>query len=83
MIKEVADMETIAVSELRANLMQILKRIQSGQSITITSRGQEIARLVPPENSREKARQALKKLRKTAKIGDVLSPIDADWEAMK
>lgn len=76
-------METIAVSELRANLMQVLKRIQTGARITITSRGKEIAVLVPPENSIEKARMALKELRKTAKIGDVLSPVDVDWEAMK
>lgn len=76
-------METIAVSEFRANMIQILKRIQSGASITITSRGQEIARLLPPEKSMENARAALKELRKTAKIGDVLSPIDVEWKAMK
>jgi prevent-host-death family protein len=74
-------METIAVSEFRANLMQILQRIQSGASITITSRGRKIARLVPPDDSMEEARLALEKLRKTAKVGDVLSPIDVKWEA--
>lgn len=76
-------MEIIPVSELRANLMRVLKRIESGASITITSRGREMARLVPPENSMEKAREALKDLRKTATMEDVLSPTGEEWEAMR
>ena len=76
-------MNTIAVSELRTNLMRILKDIESGASITITSRGREIARIVPPENSRDKAKQALRKLSKTAIVKDVISPIGEEWEAMQ
>ena len=76
-------METIAVSELRNNLMSVLKQIESGTSITITTRGREIARLVPPENSSDKAKKALKKLSKTAIIRDIISPIDEEWEAMQ
>jgi len=75
--------ETIPVSELRANLMRVLKRIESGTSITVTSRGREMARLVPPENPLEKARESLKELRKTAVVKDVLSPIGEEWEAMQ
>ena len=76
-------METIPVSELRANLMRVLKRIESGTSITITARGREMARLVPPENPQAKARQSLKDLRKTAIVEDVLSPTGEEWEAMR
>ena len=76
-------METIAVSELRANLMQILKRIEAGATIAITSRGREIARLFPPEDQMSRARKTLAKLRKTAIVGDVISPIDEDWKAHK
>lgn len=76
-------MEKVAVSELRANLMRILKRIENGSVITITSRGREIARLVPPEDSRSKARKTLNELRKTAIVKDVLSPIGEEWEAMQ
>lgn len=76
-------METIAVSELRASLMQTLQRIESGASITITSRGRAIARLVPPDNPMKEARQALKALRKTALIKDVISPLGEDWKAMQ
>ena len=68
-------METIAVSELRANLMRVLQRVEKGGRITITARGREVACLVPPEDSMEKARKSLKELRKTALIGDVVSPL--------
>ena len=76
-------METVAVSELRSNLMRILKRIERGSIITITSRGRPIARMLPPENSMMEAREKLKSLRETASIGDVVSSIDEEWKAMK
>ena len=57
-------MQTIAVSELRANLMKVLKEIEYGESLDITSRGKVVAKLVPPEYSREKARNKLKEIRK-------------------
>ncbi len=76
-------MKSIAVSELRANLMEVLKKIEHGAVIAITSRGREIARLMPPEDSMEEARRELEKLRQTAIIKDALSPIDEEWEASK
>ena len=76
-------MERIAVSEFRANLVGFLKRVERGEVITLTSRGQEVAKIVPPENKMEEAREALKKLQKTAVVGDVLSPINEEWEVMK
>ncbi len=42
-------MERIAVSEFRANLVSFLKRVQRGEVITLTSRGHEIAKIIPPE----------------------------------
>ena len=76
-------METIAVSKLRENMLLFLKKVQQGKSITITSRGNEIAMLVPIENKMEASKNALKQLRKTAVVGDVVSPIEEDWKAMK
>lgn len=80
--KEKKKMTTIAVSELRANLMKVLKEIKSGDSIHITSRGKVIAKLVPPEHDSEDFKKRLKKLRKTAVLGDLLSPVDEEWEAI-
>jgi prevent-host-death family protein len=76
-------MERVAVSEFRANLLVFLKRVERGEGITLTSRGREVARIIPPENKREEAKAALEELRKTAIVGDVLSPVGEDWEAMK
>ena len=76
-------MEKVCISTLRENLSIFLKKVQKGQVITITSRGHEMARLVPVEDKREKSREFLRKLGKNATIGDILSPIDEEWEAMK
>ncbi len=74
-------MQSIAVSELRANLMRILKNIEKGSSISITSRGRVVAKLIPPEDSIKLAEQKLAKVRQSAKIYDVLSPISEKWKA--
>ncbi|HLP46398.1 MAG TPA: type II toxin-antitoxin system Phd/YefM family antitoxin [Candidatus Kapabacteria bacterium] len=73
-------METVGVSTFKKNLETFLKKVKNGESITIISRGHEIARLVPPVDKIKNARKALEKLRATAFIGDVISPIDAEWE---
>lgn len=75
-------MEKVGISTLRKNLSIFLKKVQKGQVITITSRGHEMARLVPVEDKREKSREILRELGKNATIGDILSPIDEEWEVM-
>ncbi len=74
-------MDKIAVSELRANFMKVLKEVQNGSTINISSRGKIIAKLVPPINDQKEAKNKLNELGKTAKIKDVVSPIDVHWEA--
>jgi prevent-host-death family protein len=76
-------MEKVCISTLRENLSIFLKKVQKGQVITITSRGHEMARLVPAEDKREKSREILRELGKNAVISDILSPIDDEWKAMK
>ena len=76
-------MQQIAVSELRANMMRILKKIKHGASIDITSRGHVIAKLVPPDYSRILARKKLDEIRKKSKLGDVTSPIETVWKVTK
>ena len=76
-------METIGVSKLRENLPSYIKKVQQGHTITITSHGNRIAMLVPVKAEIETSRNALRKLRETAYIGDVVSPIDEQWESME
>ena len=76
-------MNAIPVSKLRSNMMSILKEIEHGSSIDITSRGKIVAKLVPPDYNKEKARKKLLELSKNASIGDIISPIDSQWEVTK
>jgi len=76
-------MEKVGVSILREKLSTFLKKVQEGQVITITSRGHEIAKFVPMEDKAKKSREMLRELGKNAFIGDMLSPINEEWEAMK
>ena len=76
-------MESIGVSKLRENMVLFLNKVRQGESITITSRGTEIAMLIPIKKKKEVARNALKELRKTAVVGDVVSPIDDEWKVLK
>lgn len=74
-------MKAIAVSELRANLMKVLKEVAHGTVVEVASRGKVVAKIVPPDHVREHARNRLKEVGKTAVLADTISPIDSDWEA--
>ena len=76
-------MDTIAVSDLRANLMKVLKEIEHGSTVDITSRGKVVAKLVPPDYIRETAIEKLKELGKNAVLDDIISPIDVQWNALR
>jgi len=39
--------ETVGVRELRQNLSKYLERVKDGETLTVTERGHEVARLVP------------------------------------
>jgi len=77
------NMERIAVSEFRSNLLGFLKKVEKGDVITLTSRGSDVARIIPPENKMVAAQNALRHLRKTAIVSDVLSPLEEEWKVMK
>ena len=73
-------MDSIAISEFRANMSAVLLRVQNGEIISVMQRGSEIARLVPPDFARLAAQQELESLRQSAVVEDVIAPIDAEWE---
>jgi len=74
-------MKTISISELRANLLSAIEEIKKGKSIIVTSHGKPVAQITPPPDKRKEAIARLKVLRKTARIGDVISPTGENWEA--
>jgi prevent-host-death family protein len=74
-------METVNISDLRANLLKYLEKASSGQQITVTTNGKVLATLSPPVQKREAARSQLGALAATARIHDVTSPVQVDWDA--
>lgn len=76
-------MQKVAVSEFRANLVSFLKKVENGETILLTSRGHEVAKIIPPDDKAKIARRELEKLQGTAVIGDIVSPIDEEWEVLK
>lgn len=71
-------METNA-TELRQNLAAYLIKVQTGEEVKITLHGKVIARLVPEEDEAARAKSELAEIRKTAWVGDIISPIDVEW----
>lgn len=75
-------MQTINISDFRANLLNYLERANSGEQISVTSNGKLLATISPPVNQREIAKQTLRSLASTANIHDVTTPTDCDWDAL-
>jgi prevent-host-death family protein len=76
-------METVNISDLRNRLPEYLSRAEAGEEIEVTRRGEVIARILPPQDKRQLAKARLAALRAHAMVGDVLSPVAADWEASR
>ena len=57
-------MEKVGISTLRENLSIYLKKVQKREVITITSRGHDMAKLVPVEDKRVTSRKILRELGK-------------------
>ena len=74
-------MPKVNVTELRQNLPAYLAEVQKGKEIEVTSRGKVIARIVAQGDAQEQALERLHAARKRCRIGDVLSPGDAMWNA--
>ena len=75
-------MQTINISDFRANLLKYLEIANSGEQISVTSNNKLLATISPPVNQKELAKQQLKVLASTAKIHDVTNPTDCEWDAL-
>jgi prevent-host-death family protein len=71
-----------AAFEAKNKLSELLDRAERGEEITITRRGKAVAKLVPADGSRDraKAREAARRIRQLAKEMN-LGPFD--WEEWK
>lgn len=73
----------VNVTEFRNHLPAYLDRVQKGEELALTSRGKVVARLVPEVDEAAEARKRLEELRKTCVVGDVVSPLDVEWEVLR
>ena len=76
-------MTAIGISHLRAHLPEYIAKAQHGELVYITARGKNVACLTPPQNVQTNAREKLRAIRHQCSIGDVMTPIKTQWNAMK
>lgn len=72
--------ERMQAGKFKAECLKVMERVKkTRKKIIITKRNIPIAKLVPLEEKEEKA---FGKLRRTVHFkGDIISPIDEDWNA--
>lgn len=75
-------MQVVNITEFRANLLKYLEKANAGEHISVTTNGRLLATITPPVNQKELAKKRLGELAKTAKLHDVISPIEEDWDAL-
>ena len=74
-------MAKVNITELRQNLPSYVARVRDGETVEVTVRGRVIARIVPEGNRQAAARKWLEQVRKTARVGDIMSPSGETWDA--
>jgi prevent-host-death family protein len=72
----------IKASEFKAKCLALMDEVErTGESVVITKKGKPVAELVPHRASRPKALGLLKD--RLFITGDIISPIDVEWNALK
>jgi prevent-host-death family protein len=73
---------TIPAGEFKAKCLKLLDKVaEDRQSLIITKRGRPVAELVP---IRTEGRDIVGAMKGSVTIlGDIISPLDVEWDAMK
>jgi len=72
----------IKASEFKAKCLAVLDEVErTRQPVIITKRGKPVAELVPHVPKKQSLRGLLKN--ELFIVGDIISPIDVEWEALK
>jgi prevent-host-death family protein len=74
-------MTRVGVAELRKHLPEWLDKVAAGDEVLVVRRGRPLVRLTAAEDAVAAARRSLAGIRGTAKVGDVETPLEVDWEA--
>jgi prevent-host-death family protein len=72
----------IKASEFKAKCLALMDEVaRTGDRVVITKNGKPVAELVPHRPPRRSARGIWKD--SLTIVGDIMSPIDVEWDAMK
>lgn len=72
----------IKASEFKAKCLALMDEVaRTGAAVVITKNGKAIAELVPHRPAKRNARGILKD--ELFITGDIISPIDVEWDALK
>jgi prevent-host-death family protein len=73
---------TIAAGEFKAKCLKLLDQVAAErQTLVITKHGKPVAQVVPAPAEEETLFGSMKG--SVLYMGDIISPIDVEWEAMK
>lgn len=73
-------MRTVKASEFKARCLKIMDEVaETGEPVVITKNGKPVAQLAPAPPERKSIRGLHKGQIKI--LGDIISPIDVEWEA--
>jgi len=75
-------MRTIQAGKFKAQCLALLDNVaQTHEPLVITKHGKPVAKLLPFNSEKEDSVAPLKGL--ATFVGDIISPIDEEWEAAK
>jgi prevent-host-death family protein len=80
--RSIAMNATIPAGEFKAKCLKLIDEVaEKRKPLVITKRGKPVARLVPEPRGKQKLFGSMKG--SVLWEGDIISPIDVEWEAMK
>jgi prevent-host-death family protein len=80
--RRIAMNATIPAGEFKAKCLKLIDEVaEKRKPLVITKRGKPVARLVPEPKGKQKLFGSMKG--SVLWEGDIISPIDVEWEAMK
>ncbi|MFQ5865414.1 MAG: type II toxin-antitoxin system Phd/YefM family antitoxin [bacterium] len=75
-------MKTLAASKFKAQCLALIDNVaQNREPIVITKHGKPLVKVVPIDTTKDLNEKPLKGM--ATYIGDIVSPIDEEWEVMK
>jgi len=73
---------TVPAGEFKAKCLKLIDEVAtSGKPITITKRGKSVAQVVPMPTKVQSIVGSMKG--SVTVLGDIISPLDVEWDAMK